>query len=847
MKTFLDQEGPFDGRLLSPSEPGFVARGLWISYPGPFWIVGENGGISVVYIGFGTTDHIPPGPSLTASTLNAICFLPDDRRGWIAGADGTILHTTDGGGTWFHQTLGSVNWSDQEDGQVAYSRSLPPWYFLSWLAVGLLLAPALRKEKPPEPEQLPIADKLVPDRPIDPDDANEPQRLAVSDALVSDRPLEPGDPDQVGLRFIAGGLSRFLRNEKTEPPVTIAVTGEWGTGKSSLMNLVRGDLDDAGLRTVWFNAWHHQKDRYLLASLLQNVRFQAAPPWWHPEGWAFRARLIWIRGWRTWLPVVLLLGLSSVLAGLLYSAEDDIDALQHFAHMVMPSSEKESAQESDAAAHSERESAQGSEDDAHKKEDALLLYGLFSVLGTVFTAYRKLSSFVVNPATLLARQSGRGSVRDLDAQTSFRQKFAKEFREVIEALGAHRLVVFIDDLDRCEPDNVVETLEAVNYLVTSGRCFVVIGCDQTYVRRCVGLSFARVALEMVDEPDGPDGDVPRRERSKKQREEFARQYLEKLINIEAPIPKPTQRQSRDLLTRSSSDDKPPERKSEKIGRLLGTTGKALGVGLAALFLYFAFVWGQGLHSIEPSRGPSGDATVKATEPVALGGQASDIQGVQQAGQGSTPPVDETKVEPPEVRDARAEVDGREPSYWPMLAVLPFLAFAFFWLFTRRVDLVVKDSPEFTDLLAIWHPVVVSRQNTPRSVKRYLNRVRFLAERQRPYTPALSPWKRFLRRVDRILGDEVTDQVVMPTTAPIPEAALVAMAAVQQFDPRFIEDKSIWARLALYSLDEIKGLTDDQRTLLANAYDRHVNHFGGIPFTDPHRQSFLEMSTGVRVT
>ena len=830
VSAFLDQQDPFNGQTVSPPEAGLAARGLWVSDPETFWVGGEDGAIFR-----GNRGQLTAGQRglVTQSTLHAIYFLPDSQRGWIAGADGTILHTTDGGETWFHQTLGSFDWSDSAEGPVEYSRSLPPWYFLSWLVVGLLLAPALRKEKPLETEQPSIADKLVSDRPIDPGDADEPQRLSVSDALVSDRPLEPGDPDPVGLRFIAGGLSRFLRNEKTEPPVTIAVTGEWGTGKSSLMNLVRGDLKDAGLRTVWFNAWHHQKDRYLLASLLQNVRFQAAQPWWHPEEWAFRARLIWIRGWRSWLPVMLLLGLSSVLAGLLYSAEDDIDALQHFAHMVMPSSERESAQESGAASH---------------KEDALLLYWLFSVLGTVFTAYRKLSSFVANPATLLARQSGRSSVRDLDAQTSFRQKFAKEFREVVDALGSHRLVVFIDDLDRCEPDNVVETLEAVNYLVTSGRCFVVLGCDRTYVRRCVGLSFARVALEMVDEPDGPDGDVPRRERSKKQREEFARQYLEKLINIEAPIPKPTQQQSHDLLTRSSSDAKLPERKSEKIGRVLRATGKVLFVGFVALSLYKAFDWGQGLRPTESqSPDPSGDVILGAAEPLALEGQGSDKQGAEPPGKGSTPAPDEAKVEPPEVRDARAEVDESEPSYWPMLAVLPFLMFAFFWLLTRRVDLVVKDSPEFTEVLAMWHPVVVSRQNTPRSVKRYLNRVRFLAERQRPFKPALSPWKRFLRKVDNMLGDEVDEQVAAPTTAPIPESALVAMAAIQQFDPRFLEDKSIWARFALNSLVEVRDLTDDQRNLLGQAYDRHVDRFGVMPFTDPHRKAFLEMSTGVRVS
>ena len=32
-----------------------------------------------------------------------------------------------------------------------------------------------------------------------------------------------------------------------------------------------------------------------------------------------------------------------------------------------------------------------------------------------------------------------------------------------------------------------------------------------------------------------------------------------------------------------------------------------------------------------------------------------------------------------------------------------------------------------------------------------------------------------------------------------------------------------------------------------AYGRHVNRFGVMPFTDSHRQAFLEMSTGVHVS
>jgi predicted KAP-like P-loop ATPase len=90
--------------------------------------------------------------------------------------------------------------------------------------------------------------------------------------LVSDRPLEAGEPDPMDFHSIARGLSRFIRNRKTVPPLTIAISGAWGTGKSSLMNLLRTDLRERGFRPVWFNAWHYQKEENLLASLLQNVR-----------------------------------------------------------------------------------------------------------------------------------------------------------------------------------------------------------------------------------------------------------------------------------------------------------------------------------------------------------------------------------------------------------------------------------------------------------------------------------------------------------------------------------------------------------------------------------------------
>src|SRR5258706_7524673 len=81
------------------------------------------------------------------------------------------------------------------------------------------------------------------------------------------------------------------------------------------MNLLKADLLDVGFRPVWFNAWHHQKEERLLASLLQAVRQQAVPGWWRPENFFFRLRLIWISGWKYRASLMLLILALSLAAG----------------------------------------------------------------------------------------------------------------------------------------------------------------------------------------------------------------------------------------------------------------------------------------------------------------------------------------------------------------------------------------------------------------------------------------------------------------------------------------------------------------------------------------------------
>ena len=97
----------------------------------------------------------------------------------------------------------------------------------------------------------------------------------------SDRPLERLEQDSLGLGEYAKGLAEFIRHCDT--PFTVAVQGDWGTGKTSLMNMVDGLLSPAGavggqkpIETVWFQTWQYSQfgsmaalPVSLLATLLQ--------------------------------------------------------------------------------------------------------------------------------------------------------------------------------------------------------------------------------------------------------------------------------------------------------------------------------------------------------------------------------------------------------------------------------------------------------------------------------------------------------------------------------------------------------------------------------------------------
>jgi len=133
---------------------------------------------------------------------------------------------------------------------------------------------------------------------------------------------QPSDRDDLGFEPYVTAIAEFLTNEKTKGPLTMSVEGEWGTGKSSFMILLRDKLKKSGALTVNFNAWRHDKqDAVWAAFALKFVRDLSEKMSWGRRTKA-KIRLTWHRydweeGWFRLLWLALSVMLFIILTVLL--------------------------------------------------------------------------------------------------------------------------------------------------------------------------------------------------------------------------------------------------------------------------------------------------------------------------------------------------------------------------------------------------------------------------------------------------------------------------------------------------------------------------------------------------
>ncbi len=105
--------------------------------------------------------------------------------------------------------------------------------------------------------------------------------------------------------------------------------------------------------------------------------------------------------------------------------------------------------------------------------------------------------------------------------------FRANYKELFKAAHIEKLVVLIDDLDRCLPKVAIETLEAVRMFLSIEKTAFIIAADDEMIRYSVKEYFPRVSEKHNDDDESTGKDVFR---------DFSEKYLEKLIQVPLHIP-----------------------------------------------------------------------------------------------------------------------------------------------------------------------------------------------------------------------------------------------------------------------------------------------------------------------
>lgn len=79
---------------------------------------------------------------------------------------------------------------------------------------------------------------------------------------IVDEPLEKKGEDSLKIKKYSNALVSFIKNSMT--PMTIGIQGSWGSGKTSLLNTIYAQLDDANeheeskdFKVIWINSWEN--------------------------------------------------------------------------------------------------------------------------------------------------------------------------------------------------------------------------------------------------------------------------------------------------------------------------------------------------------------------------------------------------------------------------------------------------------------------------------------------------------------------------------------------------------------------------------------------------------------
>lgn len=310
--------------------------------------------------------------------------------------------------------------------------------------------------------------------------------------------------DELGFASSAAALAAIVQDaDLDDTPLTIGIYGPWGSGKTSMMRMIQEKLDEHSCIPVWFDAWRYaQHDtlwRALLISVVESIRERIVPD-------DDRLRTLIAKNGS-----VTPENLSDERARRTQRLDDLIDGLYR-------------SVEREELGNITIDWAEAGK--ATARSAIRLGLAALPIVGNISKALEEI---------VKAAQGETAKGEEIEAfAKALRRERAKTYREHIRSLeqfhrelealikewvlaAGYRLVIFIDDLDRCLPEQAISVLEATKVFLGIRGCVFILGMDRAIIEHGIRVRYKEFALH----PTLPANNLPIGERD----------YLEKIVQI----------------------------------------------------------------------------------------------------------------------------------------------------------------------------------------------------------------------------------------------------------------------------------------------------------------------------
>jgi hypothetical protein len=318
--------------------------------------------------------------------------------------------------------------------------------------------------------------------------------------MLADIALDNDAADRLGFKPFAEALSGLIDSPDTSTPLVLSINAPWGAGKSTLARMIERILtrkpSASGTKphiTCWFNAWMHDDAPNLASAFAAEIAQTAdrtRSRWRHfvnplPRTLAPTSKRRW---------VLFFWALTDLLLLLVCIAEVLYPGPMWFKAVLGVS--------------------------------ALPALAWAPELRALAPFAQAVAKFVRDPKTA--------------ATTASMKEVSKELYQLIQEATPNnsRFIIFVDDLERCQPPRAVDVLEVVNQLLGHERVVTIVMADMPAVAACAEIKYKDLVKRY-----SPSGDP----KADTLGLSYGRAYLQKIIQLQFDLPAQTTETMRALM------------------------------------------------------------------------------------------------------------------------------------------------------------------------------------------------------------------------------------------------------------------------------------------------------------